>query len=138
RVKVTVRAPAAPTARVVTGAIRVAAAGSQTLRVPWAIGFRRYSANLVPRVTISDTSFKPSDTDPAVLTVQAGNLVRDDGVQIQPVSRLDVLLYSASGRFMGVMARLRNLLPGSYSFGITGRRPTGGRLAPSEVELRLR
>jgi hypothetical protein len=62
--------------------------------------------------------------------VQAGNLVRDNGVQIQPVSRLDVLLYSASGRFIGVMARLRNLLPGSYSFGITGRGPNSVRLAP--------
>ena len=137
RVQVTVRAPAAPTAQVVTGAIRIAPAGSQTLRVPWALGFRRYSVNLVPRATLSDTSFAPSDTNPAVLTVQAGNLVRDNGVQIQPVSRLDVLLYSASGRFIGVMARLRNLLPGSYSFGITGRGPTSVRLAPGGYELRL-
>ncbi|HEV7639900.1 MAG TPA: hypothetical protein VGO39_03400, partial [Gaiellaceae bacterium] len=82
-------------------------------------------------------SFKPSDSNPAVLTVQAGNLVRDYGLQIQPVSRLDVLLYTASGRYLGVMARLRNLLPGSYSFGITGRGPTSARLAPGSYELRL-
>jgi hypothetical protein len=137
RVQVTVRAPAAPTAQVVTGAIRIAPAGSQTLRVPWALGFRRYSTNLVSRARLSDTSFAPSDTDPAVLTVQAGNLVRDNGVQIQPVSRLDVLLYSASGQFIGVMARMRNLLPGSYSFGITGRGPTSARLTPGGYELRL-
>ncbi|MDX6475525.1 MAG: minor extracellular serine protease Vpr, partial [Gaiellaceae bacterium] len=137
RVRVTVTAPAAPRARLVTGAIQIAAAGSETLRVPWALGFRRYSANLVPRVTLSASSFKASDTSPAVLTVQAGNLVRDNGLQIQPVSRLDVLLYTASGRFVGVMARLRNLLPGSYSFGITGRGPTSARLAPGSYELRL-
>jgi hypothetical protein len=71
------------------------------------------------------------------LTVQAGNLVRDAGLQIRPVSRLDVLLYSSAGRFIGVMARLRNLLPGSYSFGITGRGPTSAVLAPGSYQLRL-
>jgi hypothetical protein len=120
-----------------TGVLQVAAAGSETLRVPWALSFRRYSANLVPHVAISDASFKPSDTNPAVLTVQAGNLVRDHGLQIQPVSRLDILLYTASGRYIGVMARLRNLLPGSYSFGITGRGPTSAQLAAGAYELRL-
>ena len=137
RVQVTVTAPAAPRARLLTGVLQIAAAGSETLHVPWALSFRRYSANLVPRVTISDRSFKPSDTNPAVLTVQAGSLVRDYGLQIQPVSRLDVLLYTGSGRYVGVMARLRNLLPGSYSFGITGRGPTSARLAAGSYELRL-
>jgi subtilisin family serine protease len=137
RVKITVRAPAAPHTPLVTGAIQIAAAGSETLRIPWALGFKRYSTNLLPHVTLSDSSFKASDTRPAVLTVQAGNVVRDDGVQIQPVSRLDVLLYTASGRFVGVMARLRNLLPGSYSFGITGRSPTSAVLPAGDYELRL-
>jgi hypothetical protein len=63
--------------------------------------------------------------------------VRDDGLQVQPVSRLDILLYSASGQFIGVLARLRNLLPGAYSFGITGRGPTSVRLAHGRYELRL-
>jgi hypothetical protein len=137
RVQVTVRAAAAPHAHLVTGAVQIAAAGSEALRVPWALSFKRYSTNLLPRVTLSDSSFKASDSKPAVLTVQAGNVVRDDGVQIQPVSRLDVLLYSASGRFIGVMARLRNLLPGSYSFGITGRGPTSVVLPAGRYELRL-
>ena len=137
RVQVTVTAPAAPRARMITGSLQISASGSETLRVPWAIGFRRYSANLVPHVSISDTSFKPSDSNPAILNVQAGNLVRDYGLQIQPVSRLDVLLYTSSGRYIGVMARLRNLLPGSYSFGITGRGPTSAQLAPGGYELRI-
>jgi hypothetical protein len=137
RVQVTVTAPAAPRVRLMTGVLQIAAAGSETLRVPWALSFRRYSANLVPHVTISAPSFKPSDTNPAVLTVQAGNLVRDQGLQIQPVSRLDILLYTSAGRYVGVMARLRNLLPGSYSFGITGRGPTSVQLTPGAYELRL-
>ena len=57
--------------------------------------------------------------------------------QHEPVRRLDILLYSGSGKFLGVMARLRDLLPGSYSFGITGRGPTSTRLAPGTYELRL-
>ena len=120
-----------------TGTIQVAAAGSQTLHVPWALGFRQYSANLLAHVALNESSFKASDTTPALLTIQAGNLVRDDGLQVQPVSRLDILLYSASGQFLGALARLRNLLPGAYSFGITGRGPTSVRLAPGRYELRL-
>jgi hypothetical protein len=137
KVKITVRAAAAPRARMLTGVIQVAPSGSETLRVPWAISFRRYSASLLPHVSLSDLSFKPSDTSPTLLTIQAGNLVRDHGLQIQPVARLDILLYTSSGRFAGVLARLRNLLPGSYSFGITGRGPSSALLPPGGYELRV-
>ena len=137
RVKVTVRAPEQGSAQVVTGTIDLRAAGSHTLHVPWALLFRGETANLLGSATISAKSFAPSDTDPAILGVQAGALVRDGGLQIEPVRRLDILLYSGSGKFLGVMARLRDLLPGSYSFGITGRGPTSTRLAPGAYELRL-
>jgi hypothetical protein len=136
-VKLTVRAANAPQSRVVTGAIEVSALGSETLRVPWAIAFRAYSAGLLAHVSLSDRSFKPSDTEPSVLTVQAGNLVRDDGLQIEPVSRLDLTLYRSDGSFVGVLARLRDLLPGAYTFGITGRGPSSARLTPGGYELRL-
>ena len=138
KVLVTVRASAAPRERIVTGTIAAAVSGSlQTLHVPWALGFRRYSANLLAHVSLNKKSFTPSDTAPALLTIQAGNLVRDDGLQIQPVARLDVLLYDSSGRFIGTLARLRNLLPGAYSFGITGRGPSSLVLPSGGYELRL-
>ena len=89
------------------------------------------------RKKLSKKSFAPSDANPAILTVQAGALVRDHGVQVEPVRRLDILLYSSSGRYEGVMARLRDLLPGAYTFGITGRGPTSAQLAPGGYELRL-
>jgi len=136
RVKVTVRAPAAADSRLVTGTIDLRAAG-HTMHVPWAMLFRGDTANLLGSATISAKSFAPSDTDPAILSVQAGALVRDGGLQIEPVRRLDILLYNGSGKFLGVMARLRDLLPGSYSFGITGRGPTSTRLPRGAYELRL-
>jgi subtilisin family serine protease len=137
RVKVTLTAPEERPSRLVTGTIDVAETGTETLHVPWALLFHGTDANLLGSVALSDKSFPPSDTSPAILTVQAGALVRDDGLQIAPVRRLDILLYSASGNFLGVMARLRDLLPGAYSFGITGRGPTSARLAPGTYELRL-
>ena len=109
----------------------------ETLRVPWALLFKQPAGNLLGRVSLSKTSFAASDTDPSILSVQAGAVVRDAGVQILPVRRLDILLYSSAGQYLGVMARLRDLLPGSYSFGITGRGPTSVRLAPGGYELRL-
>jgi Subtilase family len=137
RVQVTVRAHAPPDERLVTGAVEIAPSGSPVLRVPWALGFEQAPDTLLGRVAIDRASFKSSDTDPAILSVQAGRVVHDHGLQIQAVSRLDILLYSASGRYLGVMARLRDLLPGSYSFGITGRGPTSVRLRPAAYELRI-
>jgi hypothetical protein len=137
RVTVTARAQSAPADPIATGVIQVAPAGGRALRVPWAIAFRHYAGSLVARARLRDPKFTPSDTTPAVLEVQAGRLVEDDGVQVQPVARLDVLLYDANGRFIGVLARLRDLLPGSYSFGITGRDPGGQQLEPGRYELRL-
>jgi hypothetical protein len=137
RIQVTVRAAASPAARIATGVVQIAPAGSEPLRVPWALGFGSVPQSLLGPVAIDRPSFAPSDTDPAILSVQAGSLVHDGGLQIQAVSRLDILLYSASGKYLGVMARLRDLLPGSYSFGITGRGPTSARLHPGSYELRL-
>ena len=137
-VKVRIVAPTAPREQTVTGVIRIAPAGSEALRVPWALGFSRPAQSLLAKVSLSARIFKQSDTKPAVLTVQAGNLLRQDGsLLVQPVSRLDVLLYTAGGRFVGLLSRLRNLLPGSYSFGITGRGPSSAPLAPGGYELRL-
>ena len=137
KVTVTVTAPTARAARLVAGAIEVTAAGTETLRIPWALVFHVAQANLIGSATISEAAFAPSDTTPAILSVQAGALVHAGGLEVEPVRRLDILLYSAEGKFLGVMARLRDLLPGSYSFGITGRGPTSVRLPPGRYELRL-
>jgi hypothetical protein len=38
---------------------------------------------------------------------------------------------------MGTLARLRNVLPGRFAFGVTGRDPGGGALDPGSYALRL-
>ena len=111
--------------------------GGQPLRVPWLVLPKPPAGTLLPQATLDDTSFKPSDETPAVLVVRAGRAYTGGGVQIEPVERLDVLLYTAAGAFVGVLARERDLLPGSYQFGITGRSPTGSTLSPGRYELRL-
>jgi hypothetical protein len=136
-ITLTVRSTAAPTEPAATGIVAVRVLGGQTLRVPWAITFPDRSQTLLPDAELDRTTFSPSDASPAVLNVRAGAVVDDDGTQILPASRLDILLYTRSGRFMGVLARLRDLLPGSYTFGITGRSPIGLELRPGAYELRL-
>jgi hypothetical protein len=137
-VTVRVTATRRPSEAAVTGALRISPAGGTTLRVPFALASRVPATGLLAHATISKAAFAPSDTAPAILTVQAGRVtVERKGVQVAPVGRLDLLLYDANGRFRGVLARLRDLLPGSYSFGITGRDATSVRLPPGSYQVRL-
>jgi hypothetical protein len=53
------------------------------------------------------------------------------------VGRLDVLLYSSGGAFLGVLATVPDLLPGTYRFALTGRGPGGAVLPPGRYEIRL-
>ena len=112
-------------------------AGGQALRIPWVVPSEPPAGSLLPHAGLDDTSFAPSDVTPAVLAVQVGRLDTRAGLQIEPVARLDVLLYTAAGAFVGLLARERDLLPGSYQFGITGRSPTGSTLSSGRYELRL-
>jgi subtilisin family serine protease len=111
--------------------------GGQLLRVPWIVAPPAPAVGLLPSAVLDETSFAPSDATPAVLSVQAGRVMTGNGVQIEPVSRLDILLYTAAGVFVGLLDRERDLLPGSYSFGITGRSPTGVPLSSGRYQLRL-
>ena len=56
--------------------------------------------------------------------------------QLLPLDLLEVELRSG-GRRRGTLVRVRNLLPGRYAFGLTGRGPTGARLRPGAYELRV-
>ena len=108
------------------------------IRIPWAIAFGPDDLDLIQAATLSERSFAASDTKPALLAVDAGRLLEQQGkLEIRPVSRLDVQLWRTNGTEVGTLARLRDVLPGRYTFGITGRGPDGQVLAPGTYEIRV-
>jgi subtilisin family serine protease len=122
------------------GVIIVSADGAQPVRVPWAIARREAErAPLVGDVQLSHHEFSPSDAAPVVLAFRAGRVDEAlDGELIEPVGVLELELWTADGRRLGVLARMRDVLPGRYAFGLTGRGPNGKLLADGTYVLRLR
>jgi minor extracellular serine protease Vpr len=122
------------------GALVVSADGAQPVRVPWAVARRvSGSAPLVGDVRLSHQEFTPSASAPVVLAFRAGRVdATPDGEAIEPVGLLEVELWTAEGKRLGVLARLRDVLPGRYAFGLTGRGPEGGVLPDGTYVIRLR
>jgi hypothetical protein len=120
------------------GAVVVAPVGAEPARVPFAVAFAPRRAPLLADVALSDPSFQPSDARPSVLSLAAGRVRTLGGVdEVQPLDRLDIELYTGDRKRIGVIARLRNVLPGRYAFGLTGRDPAGTRLDPGEYRVRV-
>jgi subtilisin family serine protease len=120
------------------GAIRVVTKGDQPLRIPWAITFGKPRRDLLGTVSLSLQRFRPSDAKPSILTVAAGRVVHAAGRdEVQPLERLDITLWNARGVRLGLLARLRDVLPGRFAFGITGRSPAGAPLARGAYQLRI-
>jgi subtilisin family serine protease len=120
------------------GALVLRRAAGTPFRVPFAVAFGPAQTNLLEGVQLSAGSFAPSDTRPSVLSLQAGRVRTIGGrPELEPVERLDIELWTDDGKRIGVIARLRNLLPGRYAFGITGRDPGGQRLEAGVYRLRL-
>jgi hypothetical protein len=121
------------------GSFVVSPQGSRAIRLPWAVSFRpEQPADLLSSVSLSNRVFAVSDTAPAVLAFRAGNVATSaNGHTIEPVELLVAELWTAKGKKLGVLHRLHDLLPGRYAFGLTGRGPRGGKLAPGRYVLRL-
>ena len=122
----------------IEGMLFVRPQGGVALRVPWLISFRPARRSLVGELKLSAPSFKPSDTAPTVLSFRAGQVGRGPGGwQIAPVVKLDLVLFNAKGERLGLLGRMRDLLPGHHSFGLTGRDALGEELEPGRYRLRL-
>jgi subtilisin family serine protease len=123
---------------VTEGAIVLVVRGGGAVRVPWTIAVAPPFQNLIRGLDLSAEAFQPSDDAPAVLTLEAGRVSRVGGVdQVRPLARLDIELWTEQGRRLGLLARLRDVLPGRYAFGLTGRGPGGQVLRRGEYVLRL-
>jgi Subtilase family/Peptidase inhibitor I9 len=119
------------------GTVLLVARGAGPLKIPWAITFGPPPQSLISAVALSAGAFEPSDTTPAVLSLRAGLVTAAPaGTQIHPVARLDVELWRGRDR-LGLLARLRDLLPGRVAIGLTGRGPNGNRLARGRYRVRL-
>jgi Subtilase family/Peptidase inhibitor I9 len=120
------------------GTMQISSRATLPLRVPWVIPFGRDDAPLLSDLSLSRKEFTPSDTSPAVLSFRAGDLGSGpDGAQIDPVGRLDMVLTNSTGFTLGLLVRMRDLLPGSYAFGLTGRDPNGNKLPTGDYTLTL-
>ena len=138
RIRVTARVAEVARTDVVSGVVRVAPRGAQELVVPWSALLSPPPADLIGDIDLSERSFAPSDLTPAVLSVRLGTIERVRGRDVlQPVRRLDVYLTDEDGEALGLLARLRDVLPGRYAFGLTGRGPDGDRLPAGRYVLRL-
>ena len=125
------------TAEAASGALTITPVAGVAVRIPWAVVLRRPGGLLGP-LTISERTFKPSEHKPAVVVVRAGRVLRSSlGTAVVPVLRLDVELWSTEGKRLGLLARLRDLLPGRYAFGLTGRGTGGKVLDPGTYRLRV-
>jgi len=57
--------------------------------------------------------------------------------EIQPLDRLEITLWNKAGARLGLLARLRDVLPGTYQFGLTGRSPAGALLDRGRYRLKI-
>ena len=119
------------------GSVRLDIAGGGSSAIPWAVALRASRQPLVSDVHLSTKRFRASDQAPAVLSIRAGSVRGRNGrPQVQPLARLDVELWRGRTR-VGLLARLRDVLPGSYTFGVTGRGPRGTELTTGRYRLRI-
>jgi Subtilase family len=123
---------------VLAGTVTVAPLAGTRLRIPWAVVTSPVSPELIGATQLSAATFKPSDVSPAILVVQLGQVEQGPaGVSLEPVLRLDIRLHDHAGKDLGLLSRLRDVLPGRYTFGLTGRGPGGGVLPPGRYSLGL-
>jgi hypothetical protein len=122
----------------VEGTIVVTPAAGNAIRIPWVITFGPPLRAALSNVRLSAHSFKPSDVKPPLLSFVAGAVPRSEaGQDVRPLALVDLELWSPSGGRIGLLARLRDVLPGRYSYGVTGRDPTGEVLPSGDYTLRI-
>jgi hypothetical protein len=128
------------------GVIVLSTSGGETLRIPWTLALPAASRPLIEHVHLSRHAFQVSASVPAVLALDVGRVVpvgttSPDGPRrvpaIVPVKRLALDLWNESGQRLGTLAALTNVLPGRYSFGITGRSPAGADLEPGRYAIKI-
>ena len=121
-----------------TGELVLAVSESSEVHVPWAVAVPAPGVDLLTRVSLQTAAGgRVSDATPAVLGLVAGALIATPGPQVRPLDVLEVQLRRPNGELVGVLARRREVLPGRYTFGLTGRGPGGERLRRGTYVVRV-
>ena len=122
----------------VQGVLVVEPAAGNTIRIPWVITFGPSPRAALTAVRLSSRTITPSDTKPTLLSFVAGAVPQSDaGQDVRPLAQLDLELWSPAGGRVGLLARMRDVLPGRYSYGVTGRDPSGAILPAGDYVLKL-
>jgi hypothetical protein len=111
--------------------------GRSVLRVPWSVRSASGPSDLISAASLSHRSVTVSDSGAEVLTLGLGRVSGLSERRIEPATKVEVALWNGVGRYLGVLARMRDVLPGHYVFGLTGRSPAGAELAPGPYRLRI-
>src|SRR5712691_8428834 len=120
------------------GMVVVTPLAGREIHIPWVITFGSRTGAALTSVRLSQRSFTPSDTRPALLSFVAGAVpTSDEGPNVEPVAAVDLELWSPTGGRIGLLARMLDVLPGRYSYGVTGRDPTGQVLPSGDYVLKL-
>jgi minor extracellular serine protease Vpr len=122
-------------AGVATGELVLRLADSPEVHVPWAVAVPP-QVDLVSRLALTSTGPRLSDATPAALSFVAGSVAATPEPQVRAVELLEVELWRGGTR-IGLLARRRELLPGHYTFGLTGRGPSGVRLRRGTYTIRV-
>ena len=118
-----------------TGELVLRVGDSPEVHVPWAVAVPP-RVDLVTGLSLETTGTRVSDATPAALSFVAGSVAATPDPQVRAVELLEVELWRGDTR-IGLLARRRELLPGRYTFGLTGRSPTGARLRRGTFAIRV-
>lgn len=122
--------------RVATGQLLLHVSGLNPVRLPWVVAFPTADVDLLTQVSLRATGERVSDATPAVVSFVVGAIETDKEPQVRPVDVLEIQLWRGS-TFLGVLSRRREVLPGRYAFGLTGRGPRGEQLPRGRYVVRL-
>jgi hypothetical protein len=121
---------------VATGELVVRVRDSEDVRLPWSVALPPANVDLLSGVALRSTGERITDATPAVVSFVAGAVVRGDDPEVRPIDVLEVELWRG-GELLGVLSRRREVLPGRYAFGLTGRGPQGESLPRGRYRVRL-
>jgi len=123
-------------AEAATGELVLRPRGLPSVRIPWAVSAPAAEVDLLSQVSLRETGERITDATPAVVSFVAGAIGKGTDPQVRPIDLLEVQLWRGT-RLLGVLSSRRELLPGRYTFGLTGRGPSGDRLGRGRYVVKL-